>query len=344
MAPIKCWCVVCTEEFSIDETDAGKLVKCPHCGVSVKPKTGPAGATAEAIVEAARAEGAERLVQKEFVLRKGKALGRLRITRRDAGGPLRWPTTVAGCASAIGLAAAWIACRNAGLVVHSTTFYTMLFGFLIGGLALVVFLPLLMQDLSVPQPGGRTTPAKGLEAFFGAMRLGNFRYAHKCLLPVERNLTPRAIPNTEPSFQKGAGRTAFDTEAGFREYWRLIIRSSFLTGRSVEVGVFGPKQEVGDFALMTCLLNVTKTNMWRALLRAAVILLHNPLLHLLLSKESPTWTVETRKLMRRVDGQWYVVNGELHGPEDDAFEDAVRIAALSDGELAALAGGAAPPG
>ncbi len=52
----------------------------------------------------------------------------------------------------------------------------------------------------------------------------------------------------------------------------------------------------------------------------------------LLTREAVT----LRKLIRRVNGRWYLVNGEIQSPEDDALDEFATLAAASDERLKEL--------
>jgi hypothetical protein len=204
--------------------------------------------------------------------------------------------------------------------------------------ALVVALVKLAGDLAVPGLRSRSSPLRGLRTFLGALRFGRFATAYACLVPGERGGPSRERPGLRLPGVRAGESCRFDSPAGFARYWRPMIRQSWSGGRSVRLSGWREVRSAGDFALAAVEVQVTKNSVSPLVKLLCLVTLVVGFIFIPGSQEVRV-TLRLTKLLRRIDGQWHVVCGEVLGPEDDpaALDEAVRVAAMSESELAALA-------
>jgi hypothetical protein len=212
-------------------------------------------------------------------------------------------------------------------------------GVLLTPLGLFMGLYRMAADLTLPRVGTLTDPVRALKGFFKAVRHGRLGAAYQCLAPGERNRWPRRHPPLDLPGMKLGGAFDFSTPEGFVRYWRPLGVSSWMAGRSVKFGRWELLREEGDFALVACQVNFSSSSLSPLVAMLCLVTLVVGFVFIPGHKTGRA-QVKAVKLLRRVDGHWYVVCGEMLGPEDDpeALAEALRLARAGSGELAALAG------
>jgi hypothetical protein len=204
---------------------------------------------------------------------------------------------------------------------------TTIFGLVVGIPMLYFFARELALDRFAPRADRRTSPEAGLRAFLGSLRVGNYSYAWDCLVLGERP--------ADTGCKKGVAGSLLPAHRAqdLRRYWKKFLLHAPIIGRSVEMSGISTHREEDEFALTSCFLGVVI----KEARDISITESSDPWfkkLHI-----TTTLGFGAKKLMRRFDRRWLVVSAGLRGPEDDAkgLEEAVRIARLSDSELAAEA-------
>jgi len=190
--------------------------------------------------------------------------------------------------------------------------FTILFG--------IILLVFLIADLSVPAADKRTTPLLGLKAFLGSLRIGRFGYSYFCLLDGDKDGLTRTRQPIDPVKVFG-GDFTFSDLAGFKQYWKGICRPSGGQNRRMVVSALRQEKILGDYALVSARVRIESypsAIVWTVILSVLLALI----LILAMTKRQE---VTVTKLLRRVGGQWYVVNGELSSVEDNAWEVAASL-------------------
>ena len=85
-----------------------------------------------------------------------------------------------------------------------------------GLLCLAVF----PSDLMVPSARARTTPERGMKAFFGAVRFHRYRYAYECVLDGDKVPGRRRYRPELRDVKVRAGEFSFESFSGFKSYWK----------------------------------------------------------------------------------------------------------------------------
>jgi len=274
-----------------------------------------AAGDADAFMEVSR-----RLTAGEVALRSDRKKGSLAGSSAKSRSRFRVLTKIFGSLAAISVAFLYIGYKSL-----PEGFWLMIGAGVGSLLTLPIAIHLLRQDAEANREWARRSPASGLRAFSRAMCNGDFEYAYQCLLPG--NIS--SVPRTRPAISLvglGSQRCSFDSLSGFAEYWEPVFKQQDISGNRVVVSDFGLNRQAEDVAQVTCRVKL-------------VVAGHDHASDSIDNRETQRDSLSLTKLLRRVDGQWYVVNGELAGPEDtpEAFEEAVRISKLSDAELAAEA-------
>ncbi len=262
---------------------------------------------------------------------------RLRAELRDfrgvpggVGGTFRLRTWIlvwlAAAAACFVISGHWHSIGNVELAVFSGLTAAMVF---------MLALYHLVVDLATPSAGRRRTPEAGLMAFFRAIRRSRFEYAWHCLIPPERLDPAERFRPEVPELDVPGRHFPLDTLEGFRRYWRPLAPEKDRIAcevQPVESSGFEMLLEDGDVALAKCDLTRTIFDSPVPVLGPG-ILIRLALLWI----TSTTRHQEVEKLMRRIDGQWYLYSGEFSAPEDRraGFEEALRVSKLSDQELGA---------
>jgi len=169
----------------------------------------------------------------------------------------------------------------------------------------------------------RRHPAAALSAFVRAMEIGRYDEAYACVLPGDHNARPR-LRRAVRALNLGGARSAFADLAGFRAYWGPVFAAP-----DSSMSLSRPKvlQEQGDFAVVSASLSVRRrAGGWGGGLLGEV----------LRSAMAEEDDLALRKLVRRVDGRWYLVNGEMQSPEDHALKEFAVLAAAPDERLVEL--------
>jgi len=290
-------------------------LKCPECGKRIAGAGSPE-------------EFRRRMLKAELVLR-GALRKRSFPDVRAMGGRLRVRTVLAAVLPPVAGGLALVGYLQPEGVPLKTWDWVLLIAAM---LLSAYFISVLVDDLALPSASGRTDPARGMKAFLQALKLKRYSYAYNCLLPGERNNRPRRRYAVQ-TIGTRSGKFSFADLRGFRAYWHPLFHPA-----SAEAAMDFSDLEVvhqgEDFAVVAAKLSATReAGGWGGGLLGFAV-------RRLMSKEQE---VKIGKLLRRVDGQWYLVNGEVFGPEDEALEQIAELAAAEDSELVELskAGGEA---
>jgi len=308
---------------------------CPHCGM--RPVDVPeAGVVRQRFIEKERALRAALVGERTEGPPRALAGEHYEDLPQTEGGPLRGKTWLFLGLLVICVGGA-VAC---GFVAEVPRIYWKLASMLAALIAVPACI-FFSQDTKVPAPRGRTAPEAGLRAFMSALITERYRYAHGCLVPGERDGRIRRQPEIE-DFGLFGRHYEFNRLDGFRRYWRALVKPS---NRSVPqwsivtVASFEVTDRDGDFAVVSCGLSIALWD-WRIdeerhpllkVCRYSGVLMWVPWLINICTPR--TLGLHLKKLVRRIDDQWYVVNGELYSREDAALAEVVEVAALSDREL-----------
>lgn len=189
----------------------------------------------------------------------------------------------------------------------------------LGGICFFVFLILLIVDLTTPSPKTRTTPERGVKAFYGALRRKSYGRAYACLSPLDRipDLRPTmAIPRLDVKEES----YSFDKKEGFAKYWRAQsgLASGFLGGynKTIQAKVLGVSDVGPNLAMadVELLISGFPTTAYLGLFCGA---LPAVILILVLTRRE---TFRVRKLLVKRDNLWWMVNGEFTPEGDEAIE------------------------
>jgi hypothetical protein len=330
----------------VEESSAGQVVACPHCGgqmqVPAAPSAPAASASApppgggeatkrcpycgETVLKIARkckhckedlADGADVESIRARLRAKAQGLaGGVPEIPYTVGGKFRIVTIVTGALAALSLIGAFVG----GNFHHLEA----LLGFGITGMFVfgICFLVAFANDCSVPSSRGRRTPVKGLKAFLGAIRVGRYKYAYACLLEGDKDDAER-VRRAISEVSVDGGSYSFKNLAGFKEYWRTMTHASGMSMRRAKLSGLREVSVSGDYAVVSASVTI-ESYPWLLLVFLPLALIPVALVISLITKRE---TVNVSKLLRRVGNQWYVVNGELDSPEDRALEQAAKLGA-----------------
>jgi hypothetical protein len=343
-------CPGCSALLEVGDDQAGQAVACPHCAAQMQVPSVPAGAEEGAAAPGELAAAAEeptkvcpfcgktvlliarkckhckqdipegtdaesirrRLEGKEAKLSTLLSAGGMPKVSWAVGGKIRPLTVVMIClcaASAVSAAVGSLAPEHSDLFVLAPLGMTI---FIIAGVLLVVSL---INDLMMPSIHGRTTPEKGTKAFLRGLCAKRYKFAYACLLPPEKDELVRLRPPLE-KLKVRKGKFAFGDYRGFRDYWKGLLHSG---GVTATVSRIKAREVRGDFARVSAVITLKKHSTTGFLLFGAIGAM------MMGDKE----VIAVSKLLRRIDGQWWVVNGELQSAEDQALDVAEKIAASS---------------
>lgn len=301
---------------------AGRLKQCPFCLEQIPEIALECPACRRRIAGAGSpADFRRRLLVQELVLRQALRERRLGAVRGGLLTRFRKRTLTTSGAAGAGLAA-WLAVR--AMPEPSAPVGLVFFGWIA---ALVVLVCFLTDDLRWLAVRRRRRPGDALTAFVRAMQIGRYEDAYACVLPGDRNDRPR-LRRAVQALNLGGGRSTFADPDGFRAYWHPLFS---VPDSSVRLS--GPRvvREQGDFAVVAAEFSATRrAGGWGGGLIGAAV-------RSAMARENE---LGLRKLVRRVDGRWYLVNGELSSPEDQALEQFAALAAADDARLVALSRGA----
>ncbi|HOX06860.1 MAG TPA: hypothetical protein PK280_10695 [Planctomycetota bacterium] len=279
-------------------------LECPECGKRIAGAGTPAGFR-------------KRLLVQELTLRQAIREGKVGASRGGLLGALRMRTLTASGATGLCLCAELLAVTNPELARLASLAIP-------GGiLTLVLLAYFAIGDLAWLAVRRRRTPAHALSAFVRALEIGRYEEASGCVLPGDRNPRPR-LRRAIHAISLGSARCSFADAAGFRAYWRPVFTapdSSLTLSRPQVV------REEGDLAVVSAELSIRRrAGGWGGGLLGAA-------LRSAMAKEDE---IKLTKLVRKVDGRWYLVNGEIQSPEDGALEEFATLAAASDERLVEL--------
>lgn len=171
-----------------------------------------------------------------------------------------------------------------------------LFG-IIPALFALVFVP---RDLFRVKYFGRLTPVKGARAFLSGLCTKRYRFAYYCVLDADKDDLRRLRPAV-PMLGLDAESYCFRRFEGFRDYWKSLLENRQTPASVLKLRLV---QIEGDLAEVSAEIVLTE--------HATGVLSLGSLAKVLGNCE----TLNVKKLFRRVDGQWYAVNGELDSGED----------------------------
>ena len=310
MSSLRYRCPVCCGVFELDADMTGGMVRCGHCGMQVNPsavpqwEVMPGKAAAEG--EAGGLAGARlRLLEQEAGLRALRRDGKPLVVRPAEQGRRRLGGRL--LAAGVALVVAGVLC-----LVFGAPGAISFVAFAFGAIASILGSGLWLEERRVPSFAKRSTPAVGLRAFAAALGAGRFEYARCCLVPGN-----------------AVG------QADFEAHWRPKIYP--VQGTRHGVSHLKVKRQEGDLALVSCLLEITVRHGSATGPLVVIHLLMGHWLSLLAAKMAESeegYSLLLTKLLRRIDGQWCVASPGETGPEDGAFEEAARVAGLSDAALA----------
>ncbi len=272
------------------ETVLAVARRCKHC----KEEIAEGGGT-----ESIR----KRLAAKEEKLAKGQP-----AIPGSVGKKIRTVTIVGAVIAAVALLASAVAVAAGGEEMAGLAVIGLTVAFIAGICALMGF----ANDMGTPSGSQRTTPEKGLKAFLRSMCFKRYNYAYACLLDGDKDDLGRVRPKLEKFGKKGPD-CSFATYNGFRDYWSGLLRHK---SSQPSVGRISLVDSKGEFATVSAQVKLTRSSTTGSLLLGIIGAL------LMGDKEKVTVT----KLLRKVDGQWYVVNGELESAEDGALDVAAELA------------------
>jgi len=344
-------CPGCSKVVEVPEVSAGQVVACPACGGQMQvPETAPdpalptlpaapqapqptkqcpyCGETVLAVATKCKhcqeeiPEGGDvesirrRLAAKEEKLAKQLASGGLPEIPYLVGGKFRVRTMVAAGIALVGLVMVIIGVSD----YHLEELIGLgIMPMIISG---VCFLVALINDCTVPSSSARKTPVKGLKAFLGAIRVGRYKYAYACLLDGDKDdLTRTRRPIHEVKVERGEFN--FKSLEGFKRYWKGLAGASGAYMRRVSLSGFSEEQVNGDCAVVSASVKI-ESYPWPLLIGLPFALVPVAIVIMLVTKRE---TVGVSKLLRKVNGQWCVVNGELDSLEDRAIDVAAELAA-----------------
>jgi hypothetical protein len=297
---------------------ARRVKECPFCRKEIPEVALECPACRRRIAGAGRPEDFQRrLLAQELVLRQALRDGKLAEKPRGLLAVLRLPTLVAGAGILAALAGAAVVSGVLGrsdLVALAAPF----------GLVLpVFFVGFLVSDLMWLSVSRRRDPVSALKAFLRAMKIDRYREAYACVLPGDHDGRVRGRRAVR---EVGIGpvRSTFQDVAGFRAYWEPVFKApdTHLSFSRPQVSV-----EQGDFAMVSVEIALSQhgPGTGGGLIGAALRRLTDGIA-----------TLTLRKLVRRVDRRWYLVNGELDSPEDGAMAEFAALAAAPDEQLVQL--------
>ncbi len=346
-------CPGCSQMLEVADAHAGQVVNCPKCQGQMQLPA--ATVPAQAVVPTPASEGPDatkqcpfcgetvlrvakkckhcktdlpegldadsvrrRLVAKEVALSAGSSAGQPYARELSFWSRFRVSTLVCAGLTLLFILMFVVGAKAPGESLMALAVLGVVFG-IISGIAFLVWLG---GDLSVPPLARRITPEKGMASFIKAIASGRLSHAYACLLGVEKDQTERFRPEI-PEVKVVSDAWSFANLDGFTQYWRGICRSSGGYSRRMVISRVVSVRTEGDFALVRAVGRIESYPLL-ALLGLLGGLLPLIIIVLVATKKH---SVEITKLLRRVDGQWWVVNGELDSPEDRAFDVAVKVAA-----------------
>lgn len=208
-------------------------------------------------------------------------------------GRITAPTWVFGIITVLLVGAGLAASREDGCLAVAIMFAVFVF---------IPFLVYLGMDLAGVPPSGRTTPERGVRAYYGALRRRQYSRAYACLSPLDRTT---ALRNTRsiPGFSITPAECAFDLLSGFKRYWRTLAGAGY--------GLVGTHKRL-DFRLQE--VQPVRSGWVMATIELRVT--DATLSTLLGSKKSFT----VHKLLVERDGLWWMANGEFWSEEDEVLE------------------------
>jgi hypothetical protein len=159
-----------------------------------------------------------------------------------------------------------------------------------------------VRDLFSPTYLGRITPEKGARAFLGGLCGKRYKFAYACLLEADKDGLARLRPALA-KFDVAAKTCSFSIYEGFRDYWKGLLHYK---GTQAGVGKIRLQRSAGDLAEVTAEISLNRHS-------TTGFLAFGILGAMLMGTRDK---LQVRKLLRQVNGQWYVVNGELDSAED----------------------------
>jgi serine/threonine protein kinase len=193
---------------------------------------------------------------------------------------------------------------------------------IVGAIPCLFFLWHLMRETLVSN--NRSTPQDAVKSYFGSIRWELWRRAYEFLSPLDKTSRLRKLPELR-SLTLHPRKFAFDTLAGFREYWRAV--TSLPRGAAFSESYKWMRWQLDGIDMLServarahVTLKVMGIPRWLGLAQFVVIFGSCGLgliIALFLSvacRKSDYVTAE--KLLYRHEGRWYVLNGEVSSSED----------------------------
>ena len=193
----------------------------------------------------------------------------------------------------------------------------------IGLVGLVLLAFLVLADLGWVTVRHRLRPVEALAAFLSAMEIGRYDDAYACVLPGDRNDRLR-VRRAVSAIRVDKIRTTFARASGFQAYWKPIFTAQ---DSAVSISRVELLAEQGDFAIVSANIFLSHGTRISGLGPVGGLMSR-----FLANKDKIT----LKKLVRLVQGRWYLVNGEMRSLEDDALEEFAVLAAAPDERLMEL--------
>jgi ribosomal protein L37AE/L43A len=334
-------CPGCLKTVDIDQNRAGEVIPCPHCQVQMQvPALEPEAVSqpstpvtslsqnssetkgcpfcGETVLKIARKckhckedipagldteSIRKRLEAKETIIKEKGC----QVIPYSVGGKIRTGTFIVVGITVASIIAIVVGVNAPGNDLLGLTVTGFIFG-IIFGIATLVFLG---NDLLIPSASARNTPERGFKAFLHSVRIARFGYAYACVLEGDKDDTKREVVKMD-KVQLDYSPYSFANLKGFKQYWKGICRASRGQSRRMTISKVRLEQLEGEYALVSAQVQL---HSYPSLL-ALLILLNFIIAVIVIMAMTKHEKIVLTKLLRKVDGQWYVVNGELLSGED----------------------------
>lgn len=181
----------------------------------------------------------------------------------------------------------------------------------------IVFLVMLVQDLSVPPRARAADPAQALKGWIAALRTGRGGYVRSCLCPTARAVEAR-VPDLKPVVTAD-GSYPMDEAKPIREWCRSFACAGKGQVRWTKVKAVSVVRQEGDVAEVAAEVRMQSWPQWANIV-SIVLFLVIRLLGIIVAlvlfytqRKKRTVTVH-KTLIRGRDGLWYVLDPAFPSP------------------------------